>query len=344
MRYIKFFAVCLPIVLLAQSCSLNIFGGGAGVAGGVIKSVDSGESWSLSGKLAAGTELAGASIAHFRIDNLATDNQYLASPTSGVYQSLDRAATWKKILTGPQIYDLQINPKSSDELIAGGRVNQVAKIFKSIDRGKSWLEIFSESKPGAFVSALGYIPKNPKTILAGLSTGEVIQSTNSGVSWNLLSKVPGRILKFEFLSGTGIIRVLTFTGGLHQSDNGGVAWAPITSKVPATLYDFVTLTSNNSAVYLATLDGLYRTVDNGTNWQKLLLPLHEGTNTVSAVAVNQKNSSEIYAVIAQTLYKSIDAGATWQTHVLPVVASVRELVVDPNETNLIFAAMGQVLQ
>jgi photosystem II stability/assembly factor-like uncharacterized protein len=344
MRYLKILAILLPVVLLAQSCSLGGLSGG-GAAGGVIKSVDSGESFTNSGKLATGMELTGASIGRLRIDNLLTDNLYLASPSNGVYQSLDRAATWKNILTGPQIYDLQINPKDSEELIAGGKVNALAKIFKSTDQGKSWVEIYSESKTGAYVSALAYFPNSPKTIWAGLSTGEVIQSLNAGVSWNLLSKVTGRILEFEMLPATGIIKALSMTGGLNVSKDNGATWNVISTKVPvASFQDFVSPSSNNAGAYLATYDGLYRTADSGGNWQKLQLPLHEGGNTVSAVTVDQKNNNVVYAVIARTMYKSVDAGVSWQTHILPTTASVRMLTIDPNESNLIYAALGAVLQ
>jgi hypothetical protein len=44
------------------------------------------------------------------------------------------------------------------------------------------------------------------------------------------------------------------------------------------------------------------------------------------------------------VYKSTDGGITWQTHTLDIRSSIRDFVIDPEETNNIFIALGEVLK
>jgi len=85
---------------------------------------------------------------------------------------------------------------------------------------------------------------------------------------------------------------------------------------------------------------LYRTGDVGGTWQQLELPSHQSSTAVSAVTVNQSKPSEIYAVIELTVYKSTDAGITWQTRIISAVGTVRDIMIDPAEPNIMYAALG----
>ncbi|MDP2933115.1 MAG: hypothetical protein Q8N81_03200, partial [bacterium] len=185
----------LAITLTAQSCALNPFGGSDQVSGGVLKSSDSGESWTLFASVGDSGSLKSVSSARIRMDMKNDGTLYLASPTHGVFQSVNGGQNWKKILGNAKIYDLQINPTNSDELFAGGTQGSKARVFKSSDRGSTWVEVYSESLTNNFVSAVSFDPRDPKVIYIGLSTGEIIVSRNSGSTWDLLSTISNRVLE-----------------------------------------------------------------------------------------------------------------------------------------------------
>ncbi len=339
--YFKFFVLLAPTLLLAQSCLLP-FGGGE-PAGGIFKSQDSGESWDSSA--GAGESAASGAIMQVVIDPSRPDMIYAASPGSGLYQSTDRAGTWKRVLTGPRVYAVAVHPSDSAQVVAAGSINGVGKVFKSGDSGQTWVEAYSESKASVYVSAIAFHPTINETVYAGLSTGEILRSTNTGVSWDVIGKLPDRVNSI-IVSPTGAqtIFALALRGGLYRTTNGGGTWELLTKSLDGGSFQSFTLVeSNSSAVYLGTSTGLYRTGNSGSTWEKLSLPLHEATTIVSAVSVNQKNADEVYAAVGSTFYKSTDAGRTWQTRALAGAGVVRSIVLDPVQSNLMYLGFGPTI-
>ena len=345
--------ISISILLLAQSCSLfSPFGGGTSTVGGVAKSVDAAETWERVGRVGEEGQYR-ANTTHVLLEP-ETDTLYTASTNQGVFVSQDRSGAFRQLLSGAVVAQLAQRPQIPSELLAAGSVDNLAKIFNATDSGQAWIEIYSESRPDNFVAAVNYTPAG-ETILAGLSTGEVLESSNGGVSWDLLSRLPGRLLKiFINPNNRRDVYALEFKEGLHRSTDGGRTWTNLSANLPSssTKYlDFAPFVGNSSSFYLATTIGLFRTSSAGATWQRLQLPSRErgskdanlGT-TVSAVAVSPGNNNELFATVGTTLYKSTDAGATWQTHLLPAGASVRQLVIDSEEPNIIYAALGQPLQ
>lgn len=345
-RRTKIALLVLPVMLLAQGCSFNFFGGSGGTVNGVFKSQDSGESWQAASALADGKgSLAGASIVRVRMDVADPETLYLASPTSGVYQSTDAAATWTKILSGARMYDLQVNPKNSSEILAGGIEGNKAKLFKTEDKGRSWVEVYAEASSDNLVSAIAYDPVETKNVYIGLSTGEIIMSKNGGVSWDLVDRLSGRILKI-FIDPDARQRIyaLSFSDGLYRSEDGGANWTLITSKLKGggQYQHFIALRSPK-LLYVADGSGLHKSPDDGATWVNLELPKNEASKTVSAFTVNPQDANELYATVLQTLYKSTDGGVTWQTRTLDIKASVRDFLIDPQQNNIIYLALGEAL-
>jgi len=333
------------MLLTAQSCSLNPFGGGGGPIGGILKSTDAGETWERAVALEGEGTLAGVSTAHVYVEKNDADNLLLTSPTNGVYISSNGAQNWKQVLSA-RIYDAASSGSRHELIVAGGQSGGVAKAFRSNDRGESWIEVFSESEPNTFVSAARFYPGNSEEVVIGLSTGELVLSRNGGLSWNLMSDLTGRILEIYISpSNRNLIYALSMTEGVYRSTDGGNAWEKATEGVKVSKYfGFEILESNENAMYVATDKGLYRTANAGANWQLLTLPSHEESNVVSAVTVNQNKVNEVYAAIGQTLYKSLDSGDTWQTRTLPSPESVRDIAVDPGQGNILYISQGQVLK
>ncbi|MBI4053749.1 MAG: hypothetical protein HY397_00290 [Candidatus Doudnabacteria bacterium] len=345
MRKTKILIVLPTLLLLAQSCSLNPLGGGQSFSGGVLKSVDSGENWELVNKVGEQGSLRPVSVARIRMDPAERETLYLASPNQGVYQSTNSGGDWKKTLTGVRVYDLQVNLKDGNEIFAGGSRSDKAKLFKSTDAAQTWIEVFTEARSNNFVSAVVYDRTSPKNVYIALSTGEIILSKDSGSTWDLLSKLEGRILKIAFAAGDSKkVYALSMEKGLYKSTDGGATWTIVGEKLGGAPYqDFLVLT-NPGVIYLASASGLHRSVDDGATWERVELPTNELSKVVSAVTVNPKDANQIFAVIAQTLYKSSDSGKTWQVKALPISASVRAMLIHPEETNIMYSALGQVLQ
>jgi photosystem II stability/assembly factor-like uncharacterized protein len=243
-------------------------------------------------------------------------------------------------------YDVQINPKNSLEIMAGGIQGDKARVFKTEDKGQSWTEIFSEASPNSFVSAIAYDFTDTKKVYIGLSTGEIILSQNGGVSWDLVNRLHGRILKiYVDPAEPRVIYALSKADGLYRTDDGGASWKLLTATLKDTgqFQHFIVLRAPYT-LYVANSAGLHKSMDNGGTWTALELPKNNASKVVSSFAINPKDSNELYAAVLQTVYKSTDGGITWQTHTLDIRNSIRDFVIDPEETNNIFIALGEVLK
>src|SRR5690606_1968659 len=69
--------------------------------------------------------------------------------------------------------------------------------------------------------------------------------------------------------------------------------------------------------FVASQQGLLRTVDGGATWNVMTLPVTNETLTVSSVAINPTNSNSIFAVVGSTLLKTSNGGISWETKKLP---------------------------
>lgn len=344
MRRIKIALLVLPLLLLAQGCSFNFLGGSSG-GGGVLKSRDSGDTWQEANRLGENSSLASASVARVRMDWEDKSVLYLASPTGGVYQSINAGESWNKVLSGVRVYDLQINPKNPAEVLAGGIQGSKAKLFKTEDKGQTWLEVFSEANVNNLVSAIAYDPNKPERVYIGLSTGEIIASRNGGVSWELVNRLAGRILQIHVdPRSSSRLYALSMREGLFRSEDSGVNWKELTARLNSAQYLNFYRHTVTGTLYLGDAGGLHKTVDEGNTWVNLDLPKNQASETVSAFALDPNDPNIFYAVVLQTLYKSNDSGATWQTHGLTTGASVRDILIKLDETNVIYLALGEVLQ
>ncbi|MFM8744253.1 MAG: WD40/YVTN/BNR-like repeat-containing protein, partial [Cytophagales bacterium] len=140
----------------------------------------------------------------------------------------------------------------------------------------------------------------------------------------------GRITDLELHpTNDRIIYAAAAGGGVWKSNNGGATFNPIFDEhcqsvgsiaLDPTNPDNVawvgtgeTWTRNSVSVG----DGLYKTIDGGTNWKKVGF---EKSERIAGIQVNPKNGNEVYVAVLgalwsdsdeRGLYKTNDGGATW---------------------------------
>jgi autotransporter-associated beta strand protein len=179
-------------------------------------------------------------------------------------------------------------------------------VWKTLDGGLHWLPL-TDGLPAMFVGSLAVDPENPKTIYAG--TGEA-----NGVTVNF----------FDTIAPTSFTPPSIFAGrGIYKSTDGGLTWTllgkdhfnrQVISKI---VVDF----TDPNTVYAAT----------------------------SSYAINgQGDPNELPADPTGTgIWKSSDGGQTWTNTTAgpiygggPSVDAFTDLVMDPQDHNNIYAAIG----
>ena len=171
----------------------------------------------------------------------------------------------------------------------------------------------------------------------------------------------GRITDLELHpTNDRVIYAGTAGGGVWKSNNGGATFNPIFDEHCQSIGAVEIDPSNpDNVVWVGTGetwtrnsvsigDGLYKTVDGGTNWQKIGF---ENSEHIAGVQVNPKNPNEVYvAVMGQLwsdsedrgLYKTTDGGKTW-AKILYVdkTTGCSDLTLDPKDPNIVYATFWE---
>src|SRR5262249_42201120 len=153
---------------------------------------------------------------------------------SGVYKSLDGAASWSAAnLRAIPVLSMAIDPQSPDTLYAGSYIG----VFKSIDRGKNWTAnrsgMLSYYAPS--IVALAIDPRNPSNLYAGAEgddCGGVFKSVDAGMSWSNTGLVNCISAVVVDPQDPSMVYAATFFRGVLKSLDGGESWTEINSGFP----------------------------------------------------------------------------------------------------------------
>ncbi|MFA5133693.1 MAG: hypothetical protein WC459_02745 [Patescibacteria group bacterium] len=268
-------------------------------------------------------------------DNMAI---YLAS-TTGLFYTWDAGGSWKYASNLGTTYINSVavayNNKCTIYIAAQNR------ILKSIDCARSWQNYYFDTRAGVYVSYLAVNPGNSDIIFAGLSTGDLLRSTDKGASWTTINRFNDKIVKMAIHpKNNNLIFVGLQGNGLWRSVDGGKVWTDLRQKTDKfsgsnQVFD-IDLEKNGSVVYLTSNFGIITSADNGENWTKIDLLTPPGAAKIYSLAINPNKSSEIYYSTASTLYSSFDGGKSWVTKKLPTSRAGTALLVDPSNSNLIY--------
>ena len=191
------------------------------------------------------------------------------------------------------------------------------------------------------VTTVAIDPTNSNTIYAGAAQGGVWKTVNGGADWTPLTDVQCSLAMGALAvdpvtpnivyAGTGEMNFSSesyYGCGVLRSTDGGVTWTQLGGAVFDTptggayiskiVVDPATAGSaSSSTVFAATSFGLYKSVNSGGAWSRLL------SASVTDVLQNPSNGSVLLAAVgcsytscnpaslANGVYKSVNGGATW---------------------------------
>jgi photosystem II stability/assembly factor-like uncharacterized protein len=132
------------------------------------------------------------------------------------------------------------------------------------------------------------------------------------------------------------------TGPLWKTDDAGATW----TNLPLDAFSvngLIPSNANRGTWYAATLFGGFKSVDGGTAWQHLGLPLRAGRfePDVLHLAVDPRAPATIYASTSDGLFKSTDDGGRWANigAVLPSGGQfLRAIAISPSDSRIVYAA------
>ncbi len=154
-------------------------------------------------------------------------------------------------------------------------------------------------------------------------------------------------------------------GGLWKTTDAGISWQSISDGQPFGTGDVGTIAvsaSDPNIIYVGMGeapirgnvsygDGIYKSLDAGKTWKKLGL---EATEQIARIRIHPKNPDVAYACALghvfgpneeRGLYKTVDGGKSWKLiKTQGPKAGCIDVVLDPNNPNIIWAGFWQVLR
>lgn len=351
--YNKVFILLFGLVFLAASCNLlsDPFSFQSGERG-VFKSEDGGDAFRPSNKLAKKGDIGNLSVNSLVFSPAHPEIIYLGA-SQGFYGSNDAAAHWTQFVAGFAVTGIAVDPFDSKLIYASGIVGSSGKIIKTVDGGISWTDIFSEPSKSNPATSIAVSRANPRILVAGLASGDVIKSIDAGSTWQSTESLSDRILKIEFGRNNNAY-ALTSRKGLFVSTDQGGHWSWLSERLTTQNFfssqtalptvsqflDFALDPRQNGVVYLGTEQGLFRSVNSGQAWNLMTLPVKNMSLKVSAVSVSPTNSNVLYVGIGTTVFKSVNGGVAWETRPVPTGQQIRLILVDFNQSNNIYLGLG----
>jgi hypothetical protein len=203
MKNKKIAFLLLPLLFMAQSCSLL----SSPPQGGVVKSVNGGADWQFSNavKDSKAGQISGLNIARLDFSPQSREVLYAGTYNGGLYKSEDSGATWQRILSKIFVYDFAVHPQDPKTIYVAGYYASHGKVLKTTDGGAAWQEIYNEASQENAVRAMALNPSAPNEIIIGMTSGNIIKSYDSGVSWRLANNFGDRVQDYD--SSREIFRV-----------------------------------------------------------------------------------------------------------------------------------------
>ena len=225
-------------------------------------------------------------------------------------------------------------------------------VWKTKNSGTTWIPIF-ENYGSYSIGTITMDPKNPNILWLG--TGEnnsqrsvgfgdgIYKSVDGGNSWtNMGLKTSEHIAKIIvdpensnniYVAAQGPLWRSGGQRGLYNSIDGGKTWKRILHVTDDTgISDVVMDHNNNNIMYASTYQrrrhfgilvaggpegGIFKSVDRGKTWKKLINGLPGGDIGRIGLAISPQKSNVVYALITakektKGFYRSDDFGETWK--------------------------------
>jgi photosystem II stability/assembly factor-like uncharacterized protein len=258
---------------------------------------------------------------------------YAATYGAGVLKSSDGGDAWQDMSEGLEslyVASIAVDPAEPLTLYAGRYAGN--DVYRSTNGGASWEKV-GQGLPAGSVLGLAIDPTDTDTLYAATENGAVYRSENEGEDW----EPAGEGLPEDWVwqlthhpSQPGTLYAGTEGYGLYRTTNGGESWQPVALELADQHVSEVKIGPEpGHPVYVASSGGLWRSSNNGEDWDLLM----EGD--VTGVALDPMDPERIYAA-AGLAYVSHDGGSSWiqLAQGLPS-AFFSDLEADPTDASLI---------
>jgi hypothetical protein len=152
----------------------------------------------------------------------------------------------------------------------------------------------------------------PEDYYSASYTNGVFYSSDGGVNWSRTGELSKNVIALTAYMRDSINYLYAATDSidyLYKTTN------PRSDSADWTLVNFLgglisdLKVDKNNNLYVATVNGLYKTTDDGVTWAQLNI----GSNDIQCVAIDPVDPNIVFAISSTTIFKSADSGINWMS-------------------------------
>jgi hypothetical protein len=262
---------------------------------------------------------------------------------------------------------MAINPAKPEIIYLTGKLENFGKIFKSIDSGNTFSEVYSEVENGVSVVSSAIDPANSQTVFAILDGGTLIRSSDGGATWQKLINFDDKIVQFGFVPEfENQFYVLLAGKGLQLSKNGGQTWESVKllhsqprisgdnqskdNLLTTDVFDNTKFSQFQKIVPVISTKGSWLIIGDNQIWysdsldkpfNKLLLPLKSDKYKINDVQPDpQKGVDRLIVSINDKIFETNNRGQSWSANdkisLSSPIGSIRQVLIDKTDPQVTY--------
>jgi len=199
---------------------------------------------------------------------------------------------------------------------------------------------------GGDIRTIAIDPKNKNNIYVSTLDGQVYGSSDAGRNWRFLANFnkPQLILD-DLRVDVRDSRILYASGhrhkepgGFFKSTDGGLTWKESKELKNEPVHSLTQSDLNPNMLLAGTVTGLFRSMDSGDTWQRVISPTMP--QFIDSLAIDPGDTNIIYAGTTYRPFKTTDGGANWRliNKGLYDDSDVFAIDIDPRNPSHIFAS------
>lgn len=252
---------------------------------GVFISTDQGSSWK-----SINTDLPDTNV----LSLLNIGNTIYAGTYNQLFISTNNGESWNYSGSGipPQtrIYSLAL----FDSILFAGTSG--GAIYRSIDYGNSWAQVFS----GISTAVTKSFAENDGKLFAAIYLEGIFTSNDNGITWEESFSTLGENNSIVVKDGVII------SGNLFISKDNGDNWEVSDLFIYENISDFAVI---DSFLYAGTSNGVYVSTDNGKDWKSI----NKGLPAKNIFTLYTFNKMLFVSNLSYGIFRSTDFGSSWHS-------------------------------
>jgi photosystem II stability/assembly factor-like uncharacterized protein len=238
-----------------------------------------------------------------------TPHRFYAALDIGVMTNVETEADWTPANAGlPGAFSNDVAILDSDPAVVFAATS-VGLSSKTADDTSMWQKSGKVPQPRHVES-----PRGQQDTLYVSTYNSVLKTNDAGATWKTIAASTAFALAVAPSKPATVYAALS--DSLAKSTNGGATWTNISSGLPLGYFAFyygftansiAVAPTDDSKVYVATPDAVYKTTDGGTKWT-----IAASQPNAAALAIEPNDPSVVYAASGGAgILRSSDDGTTW---------------------------------